>query len=184
MNRHWLFRFFAVPPRKKRKYLVYERTVIKSQYTGPLLYLKTPFLHFPSSGKAMVYALAVKKRRMSSNYACNHVFQSLADSHASFFLKPSGRVATFSLKSFSASAQTLAVFLSFSCSKLSSRPALKDSEASRGSREGRWSMLRRISFKSWLFAECTYEMTERGTSFLSSLTSTGTVGLSKVVLIV
>lgn len=76
------------------------------------------------------------------------VFQSLADSHASFFLKPSGRVATFSLKSFSASAQTLAVFLSFSCSKLSSRPALKDSEASRGRREGRWSMLRGISFKS------------------------------------
>lgn len=70
------------------------------------------------------------------------------DSHASFFLSSSGRVATFSLNSFSASTHTLAVFLSLSWSKLSSKPALKDSEASRGRREGRWSILSTVSYNS------------------------------------
>lgn len=80
----------------------------------------------------------------------------------------SGSSATFSLKSFSAPTHTRSVCLSFSCKSDSFSPALYASLASRGSIEGRWSML----------------MTERGVVFWSSLTSTNTDGFVNVVLTV
>lgn len=79
---------------------------------------------------------------------------------------PSGSVATLSLNSFSACCQTRTFFQSFKPIKLGSSAALKASEASRGSRLGRWSML----------------MTLRGRPLLPSGSGTGTVGSLKVVL--
>lgn len=77
----------------------------------------------------------------------------------------SGKVATFSLKSFSALLQTGEFLQLFSCLKCGRRSLLKASELSRGSKEGRWSI----------------DITESGGP---DLTSTGTVGSVKVVLIV
>lgn len=79
------------------------------------------------------------------------------------FCISAGSVATFSLNSLSAPIHTLVECLSWSLSKCGSRALLKASLASRGIREGRWSM----------------DMTLSGGPVLMS---TGTVGFSKVVL--
>ena len=77
-----------------------------------------------------------------------------------------GSVATFSWNSFSACCQTRTFCQSFRPSRLGSKSALKASDASRGSKLGKWSML----------------MTLSGRSLLPSGSETGTVGSLKVVL--
>lgn len=77
----------------------------------------------------------------------------------------SGNVATFSLNSSSACVHTRALDRSFNCKRLGSNAVLNISELSRGRRDGRWSML----------------ITLKGSLVLEAGNLTGTVGLSKVV---
>lgn len=77
----------------------------------------------------------------------------------------SGSVATFSLNNSSARLQTGFCFQCLSSRRYGRSASLKLSDASRGKSDGKWSM----------------EITVTGGSFL---TSTGTVGLSNVVVIV
>jgi len=75
-------------------------------------------------------------------------------------------VAHFSSNSLSACCHTLTFLHSFNCSKLGNNAALNASEASRGSNEGKWSILITLS----------------GRSLEPEGSVTGTVGSLKVVL--
>lgn len=111
--------------------------------------------------------LSILVLSLISSFPCSYsAYDWLASSSALESTAPSGRVATLSLKSFSACCQTRTFFQSLRPSRLGSRAALKASDASRGSKLGRWSML----------------MTLRGRPLLPSGKGTGTVGLVKVVL--
>jgi len=113
------------------------------------------------------HAVYTKRLRPASHSHRPRPHDWLAINSARPSTAPSGSVAHFSLNSFSACCHTRTFRQSFNCIKLGNNAALKASDASLGSRDGRWSMLMTLRGKSAGDADGRW---------------TGTVGRLKVVL--